>query len=92
MTVRRNRRRSGISVDQLVDQLPHQFLVPELEVENGNMTGLGRYMRELDEHLRQQLGLLPTTDPRSAGQHPPVAEVMAAIGCPPSDWYRELLT
>ena len=88
MTVRRNRRRPGISVDELVDQLPDQFLVPELEVENGNMTGLGRYMRELDEHLRQQLGMLPTTDPRSADQHPPIAKVMKSIGCSPSEWYR----
>lgn len=92
MTVRRNRRRSGISVDELVDRLPDRFLVPALEVENGNMTGLGRYMRDLDDYLRQEMGLPSTTDPRSAGKPLPVAEVMAAIGCPPSDWYRELLT
>lgn len=53
MTLRRNWRRSGMSVDELVDQLPDRFLVPAPEVENGNMTGLDRYMRELDDHLRQ---------------------------------------
>lgn len=89
---RRGTGRPDQSISALVDRLPARFLSPVPETDNGNMTGLQKYMTDLDIHLRDELGLWPAEDPRSRrDSEPPVSDVMAAIGCPPSDWYRELL-
>ncbi|NLE82681.1 MAG: hypothetical protein GX610_24525 [Rhodococcus sp.] len=76
----------------LVDQLPDTFLEVVLEAENGNIAGLCRFTADLDEHLRQELGMRPTTDPWSAHRHPSVVEAMTELGIPPSESYRIALS
>lgn len=89
---RRGTGRPDQSISALIERLPDRFLSPVLETSHGNMIGLQKFMADLDVHLRDELGLWPAEDPRSRRDHePPVSEVMAAIGCPPSEWYRELL-
>lgn len=90
MVVRRGSGKAmDTSVEALVERLPDRFLAPVLEVADGNMVGLSQYMRDLDQWLREQMRIPPRTDPRSAGYpHPPVVQLMTAIQCLPSEWYR----
>ena len=56
------------------------------------MTGLRRYMRDMNEWLRDEMQLRPIALAGKASAEPPVHAVMEAIGCPASEWYRILLT
>jgi hypothetical protein len=81
MTIRRGSQRRG-SLDSVLENLPERFREAEVYAENGTMTGLQAYMADLSEHLRQELGT----------EDPPTVDVMTALGIPPSEWYRALLT
>jgi hypothetical protein len=65
-------------VEAIVEGLPDRFLTASVSVENGTMASLQSYMRDLADYLRQVTG----------DQEPPITAVMAAIGIPPSAWYR----
>lgn len=67
------------SLDSVVADLPDRFVNAEVVVENGQMTGLAAYMRDLFSHLQTELGF--------ASQHQ-VVQVMRSLGVPPSEWYR----
>ena len=60
------------------------LLEAEVYHDRGSMTGLAVYMRDLAEHLRQELGI-------PADENPPTVQAMTALGIPPSEWYRVLL-
>ena len=81
MTLRRNHNRRG-SLDTVIAEVPARFREVEVYHDLGKMTGLGSYIADLTEHLRQELG---TGDP-------PTIEVMTMLGIPPSESFRALLT
>lgn len=76
------RKPSRRSLESVLENLPDRFYEPKVYAEDGAMTGLRAYMADLSEHLCQELG----TD------NPPTVEVMTALGIPPSDWYRAVMT
>lgn len=71
------------SLDELIDNLPERFYTPVPETTGGQMTGLSDYIRDLAHWIQEQTGN-PGRDL--------VPEVMRTIGCPPSEWYRVLLS
>lgn len=82
MPVRRNANRQR-SLADLVESLPARFREDvEVYAESGAMTALAAYISDLSEHLSRELGT----------ENPPTVEVMTALGIPPSEWYRVLLT
>jgi hypothetical protein len=83
MTLRKNSQPQG-SLDAAIAGLPARFLDTEVYADGGSMTGLVAYTNDLSEHLREELG--------TGANEPPTVEVMTAIGIPPAEWYRALLT
>jgi hypothetical protein len=82
MTVRKNNKAPRGSLDAALEALPDRFREAEVYADNGEMTGLRVYMADLTEHLRQEMGI----------DEPPTVEAMTALGIPPSEWYRAMLT
>lgn len=92
MTRRRGARAASGSIEGLLNKLPERFWQTTPEVEDGQMTGLHRYLVDLDSWLRSQMGLLDVDSPRSKGAaRPPTFAVLDAIGIPPSEWYSTVL-
>ncbi len=85
---RRSRRRQ--TLEQILGNLPRRFYEPDPATEDGSMTGLSAYHRDLDGWLRRELRLPPAGDPR--GSNAPTVEVMTLLGIEPSEWYRYNLT
>jgi hypothetical protein len=79
MVVRRSTQHK--SIDFVISTLPERFTRIEL---SGGTDQLRAYMTDLAAHLRSELNLGPN-------EEPPNTEVMAAIGAPVSEWYRQLL-
>lgn len=79
MVVRRSTQHK--SIDFVISTLPERFTQIEL---SGGTDQLAAYMVDLTAYLRRELNLSP-------GQEPPTCEVMAAIGAPASEWYRQML-
>lgn len=73
-----------------MSRLPDRFWHPNPEVEDGQMTGLHRYLADLDSWLRHELSLPDVGAPRSRGAGaPPTFEVLNALGIPASTWYQQ---
>lgn len=65
-------------------RLPERFWHPTPEVEDGQMTGLQRYLADIDSWLRHELSLADAVAPRLRGVGaPPTFEVLNALGIPP---------
>lgn len=79
MVVRRSTQHK--SLDFVIARLPERFTDIEL---SGGIDQLAAYMVDLTAHLRRELNLSPSADV-------PTCEVMAAIGAPASEWYRQML-
>jgi len=79
MVVRRSTQHK--SIDFVISRLPERFTQIEL---SGGTDQLAAYMVDLTAHLRRELNL-------ATGEDPPTGEVMAAIGAPVSEWYRQML-
>lgn len=91
MTRRRGSHAVSGSIKSLLMRLPERFWHPCPGVEDGQLVGLQDYLGDLEDHLRKQHAMRPATDLRSAREHPPVAEVMAAIDCSPAKWFQAVL-
>ena len=74
MPTRRNSRRRG-SLDAALAALPDRFTEVEVRAEDGQLTGLREYMRDLTEYLRQETG----------SDEVPTVAAMEALGIPPSE-------
>lgn len=93
MTRRRGTEAVSGSIESLLARLPERFWHPTLEVEDGQMTGLQRYLADLDCWLRHYLSLPEAGAPRSRGAGaPPTFEAMNALGIPTSAWYETALS
>ncbi len=79
MVVRRSTQHK--SIDFVISTLPERFTRIEL---SGGTDQLRAYLVDLTAHLRRELNL-------GANEEPPTTEVMAAIGAPVSEWYRQML-
>jgi hypothetical protein len=92
MTRRRGSHAPSGSIESLLVRLPERFWHPTPVVEDGQMTGLQRYLADLDIWLRQQLSLPDAGAARSRGAGaPPTFEVLNAIGAMPNAWYQTIL-
>ncbi|PVA78480.1 hypothetical protein DDJ40_09890 [Mycobacteroides abscessus] len=80
MVVRRSTQHK--SIDFVIARLPERFTQIEL---SGGTDQLAAYMMDLTAYLQRELNLPPSADV-------PTGEVMAAIGAPPSEWYRQMLS
>lgn len=83
MTRRRGTEAVSGSIESLASRLPARFWHPTPTVEDGQMTGLERYLADLYSWLRQQLSLPDAGAPRSRGAGAPQTfEVMDVLGIP----------
>jgi hypothetical protein len=83
MTVRRSSRRVG-SLDAVLAALPDRFRNAEVYHDHGLMTGLLAYICDLGKHLWRELA--------SRRRGPADRRGLTALGIPPSEWYRAVLT
>jgi hypothetical protein len=68
-------------LDVIIGELPDRFLRANIDVgPGGEMLSLRAYTRDLTNHLSQ------------AGHDVTPGQVMAALGIPPSEWYRIALS
>lgn len=82
MTARRRSSRRGRSLADALHNIPDRLLQPYAIATEGQMVGLKEYMGELSTYLQREMN----------GDDVPVVDAMHALGIPPADWYRGLLS
>lgn len=85
MTVRKNSK-ARKTLDDVLDNLPEQFLNADVVTTDGAMVGLRDYTDDLSRHLRQELGLRHDADVQKL-----TAEAMEDLGIPGAEWYAAAL-